>query len=189
MFDLLVSELSTFYVFWLLRLTDMLGWGRLANRVRGILLRLSGFKIGINTVINPNVFIYSLRSKVKIGANCYLNKDIYFDASYSVTLKDFVMVGHGTKFVNSSHELNSNFECLRPNVPMGNIVVEEHAWLGANVMVIGKPSTNADNDATLTIGRGAIVAAGSVVTKDVPPYTIVTGIPAKVVKQLEQPNA
>jgi len=184
---LLVSELSAFYVFCLLRFTDLLGWGRLANRLRGVLLRLGGLKIGKQTVVNPNLYVYSLRSNVTVGDNCYLNRDMYFDASYPVTLKDFVMVGHGTKFVNSSHELNSDFTRLRPNVPMNPIIVEEHAWLGANAMIIGQPCAEGAPPVPLTIGKGAIVAAGSVVTKSVPPYTVVAGIPAKVVKQLEQP--
>jgi acetyltransferase-like isoleucine patch superfamily enzyme len=55
------------------------------------------------------------------------------------------------------------------------IVIEDNVWLGANVVVM--PG--------VTIGKHSVVAAGSVVTKDVPPDTIVAGVPAKVVKKLD----
>jgi maltose O-acetyltransferase len=53
------------------------------------------------------------------------------------------------------------------------VVIEDHAWLGTRAMVL--PG--------VTVGRGAVVAAGAVVTKDVPPYTIVGGVPARVIGQ------
>ena len=55
---------------------------------------------------------------------------------------------------------------------MAPIVIQDHVWLGMNVIVLKG----------VTIGEGAIVAAGSIVTKDVPPHCLVAGVPAKVVK-------
>lgn len=60
---------------------------------------------------------------------------------------------------------------------IGNIILEDDVWLGTGVIVT----------AGVTIGKGTIVAAGSVVTKDLPPYSLAAGIPAKVIKSLPQP--
>ncbi|HKM25207.1 MAG TPA: DapH/DapD/GlmU-related protein, partial [Corynebacterium sp.] len=67
----------------------------------------------------------------------------------------------------------------RPFVEQGitaeGIVVEDDVWLGANVVVTDG----------VRIGRGAVVAAGAVVTRDVPPHTVVAGVPARVIKEID----
>lgn len=69
-----------------------------------------------------------------------------------------------------AEEIATNFPLSRSyDAPGGNIIIEENVWIGMDTLVLGG----------VTIGRGAIVAARSVVTKDVAPYTIVAGVPAK----------
>ncbi len=84
----------------------------------------------------------------------------------------YVLIGPGVKIHATNHGTNPNslirFQPLREE----DIVIEDDVWLGANVVVT----------AGVRIGRGSIVAAGAVVTKDVPPYTIVGGIPARPLK-------
>ena len=63
---------------------------------------------------------------------------------------------------------------LRPLTSKGPIIIEDNVWIGEMVCILSG----------VHIGKGAIIAAGSVVTKNVPPYTIVAGVPAKIVKQL-----
>jgi acetyltransferase-like isoleucine patch superfamily enzyme len=80
------------------------------------------------------------------------------------------------------------FECMvhgptvldgrRPGTHSGRIHVMQHAWIGARAVIL----------TDVTIGTGAIVAAGAVVTRDVPPYTLVAGVPAKPKKRLQNPE-
>ena len=56
-----------------------------------------------------------------------------------------------------------------------NMIIGNHVWIGSNATVLSG----------VTIGEWAVVAAGAVVTKDVPPYTIVGGVPAKIIKKVE----
>ncbi|MGL4347435.1 MAG: hypothetical protein ACRCR9_05090 [Chitinophagaceae bacterium] len=58
-------------------------------------------------------------------------------------------------------------------ISKGNIIVEDHVWIGYGVKILSG----------VTIGKGSIVSTGSIVTKDIPPYTIVGGIPARVIKK------
>lgn len=105
---------------------------------------------------------------VTIGANCsfgHYNKVWAFD---KVEFGDYVQTAIGLTIVAGSHETDS-YEPLKNQA----VLIEGENWIGANVTIIGG----------VTVGRGAIIAAGALVTKDIPPYTIVGGVPAKVLKQ------
>ena len=173
-----VSELHAIYGFWVFKLVELLGYGSISNRIRGFLLRVAGFKIGPDCIIRQGVYIHSLEAPVKIGKSVSINRNVYFDAPNLVTIGNYVNIGHGTKFVNSSHQLISNFKTLRPNVTQPPIFIEDFVWLGCNVLVLGG----------VTIGTGSVVGAGSVVTKNIPPHSFAVGIPAKVIRSLEPPS-
>ena len=64
---------------------------------------------------------------------------------------------------------------IRTHIDYGNIVLSDNVWIGANSTIIGG----------ITIGKNAVVSAGSVVTKDIPPNTVVGGVPAKVIKTFD----
>lgn len=109
---------------------------------------------------------------VKIGARVFLNRDCYVRPQ--VTIEDGVSVGPFVRFVSDSHEIGpaehrAGAGLTRP------IRVGEGAWIGANVVVLGG----------VQIGRGAIVAAGAIVTADVPENTVVAGVPARVLRTIE----
>jgi acetyltransferase-like isoleucine patch superfamily enzyme len=175
---ILGSEFTALYAFWVFRLVDCLGYGGIACRLRAVILRLAGFKIGSGCVIRPGVYIHCLNAPVKIGKGVSMNQNIYFDAPNPVTIGNFVNVGHGTKFANSAHQLVSNFKTRRPSLSLPPIVVEDYVWLGCNVLILGG----------VTIGTGSVIGAGSVVTKSIPPHSFAAGVPAKVIRLLEQPT-
>jgi acetyltransferase-like isoleucine patch superfamily enzyme len=171
----LVSEVKVIYAFWVFKLVDLLGYGSIGNRVRAFILKRAGFKIGSGCFIHPGVFIYSINTNLQIGKGAGIGRNVYFDALNSITIGDYVGIGHGTKFVTSSHELISNFQTLRPDNGMDPIVIEDYVWLACNVVVLGG----------VTVGRGSVVGAGSVVTKSIPPNCFAAGVPAKVIRSLE----
>ena len=152
-------------------------------------------QVGAGTLL-PKVRV-TWPHQVSLGANCTLEHDIYFkyDGIWapgpSIILRDRVFVGFGCEF-NVRRRLEIGSDCLiasgckfidhdhgsaRGDIPMreqtggaeAEIVLEEDVWLGVNVVVLKGAR----------IGRGAIIAAGAVVTADVPAYEIWGGIPAR----------
>lgn len=113
---------------------------------------------------------------LKIGDVTYINTSVRLDCRGApITIGDRVLIGSCTSFDTGGHTLETNEDGVRPRM-CKPIVVEDEVWFGANVSVLQG----------VTIGRGSIVAAGSVVSKDVPPHTVVGGIPAKVIKKLDK---
>jgi acetyltransferase-like isoleucine patch superfamily enzyme len=127
----------------------------------------------------PNIqskrFLYRLRG-TKIGRGVDIASEVYIDYAYpkKVTIRDNVDIGPRVMIL--THD--SSHHCVNPEIPtkVGEVVVEDNAYIGAGAIIL--PGVR--------IGRKAIVAAGAVVTKDVPAGTIVAGVPAKVIKRLER---
>lgn len=93
-----------------------------------------------------------------------------------ITIQDFSVLAPNITLVTNSHRSTvgkTQFEIsgTHENDKSGNIIIENDVWIGTNSTIL----------AGVHIGRGAIVGAGAVVTKDVPPYTVVAGIPAKTI--------
>ena len=148
------------------------------NRVRPRLLRLAGFDIGPEVAVYGRLRIEAdagidMRRNVRIGPGCHLNGDCRIDASAPVELVGQVGVGHEVLFLTNGHEIGDDHQRGGESFTSG-IRIEEGVWIGARATIL--PG--------VTIGRGAVVAAGSVVTKDVPPDTMVAGVPATVKRAL-----
>lgn len=147
---------------WMLRKKVFKRWARDAFfpgwRVR--LLRWCGYTIGADVYI----------------ADGFMIVDELADRG-GVTLGDRVSIAPRVTLVISSHPNQSR---IRPFAPVahGPIVIEADAWIGAGAVVLPN----------VTIGRGAMIAANAVVTADVPPLTLVGGVPAKPIRALEPPG-
>lgn len=128
-----------------------------------------------------NVFDTSI---VKAGDYSYGELNVVsFGNNSTLTIGDYVSIAENVYFLlDVEHHINhiSTYpfrvkmlqECKSESFAKGNTVVEDDAWIGFGAIVMSG----------VTIGKGAIVAAGAVVTKDVPPYAIVAGVPAKVIR-------
>jgi acetyltransferase-like isoleucine patch superfamily enzyme len=135
-------------------------------------INLYGCAIGDNTKIGAFV---EVQKNATVGRNCKISSHTFI--CEGVTIEDDVFIGHGVTFVNDSYP--------RATAPDGKLQTEAH-WTVEPTLVqkgasIGSGSTIL---AKVTIGENAIVGAGSVVTKNVPPGTIVAGNPAKVLRKL-----
>lgn len=136
-------------------------------------VNLYGCEIGDNTKIGPFV---EIQKKARIGKNCKIQSHTFI--CEGVIIGDNVLVGHGVTFINDTYPRATNEN--------GELQTEED-W-GVEPTVIKKGASIGSGSTVLsnvTIGEKAIVGAGSVVTKDVPPNTIVAGNPAKVLRQIE----
>jgi maltose O-acetyltransferase len=157
-------------------LCNLLGYARLGSMVRVTLLRLLGFTIGKNTLIRTRVKFSGEFKNLVIGNNTTVNFFGLFDLMDKVIIGNTCQIGPHVSFITSSHQLVSNYQTRRADISAGPITVEDYVWIGANVTILGN----------VTVGHGSVIAAGSLVNKDVPPDTVVAGVPAKVIKQLAQ---
>lgn len=110
-----------------------------------------------------------------LGRNSQINRYCCLWASRNsrIILGDHIMTGPGVKIFSSNHGLAMGFPMRCQPLEEKNVVIEDDVWLGANSIVL----------AGVTIGRGAVIAAGSVVTGNVAPYSIVGGVPARLIKK------
>ena len=133
------------------------------------LVNLYGCTIGAGTKIGAFV---EIQSESNIGENCKVSSHTFICSG--VTIEDGVFVGHGVMFTNDIYPRAVN-EDGSLQTPEDWAVVEtrirRRASIGSNATIL----------AGITIGEGALVGAGAVVTKDVPDYAIVAGVPARVV--------
>ena len=110
-------------------------------------------------------------------------QSLYIQPAEKLTIGNFVSIAPGATFLlGMNHQINtittyplySRFieYDKKDSTSNGEIIVEDEVWIGTNALILSG----------LTIGKGAIIAAGSIVTKDVPPYSIYGGNPAKLIK-------
>jgi maltose O-acetyltransferase len=147
------------------------------SRLRARILRLAGFQIGSGCMfLGMPTFIGGpgLEKRLKMGNNCILNVNCLFDLCGVVTFGSHVSLGPEVMFITGSHEMNSSGKRAGKVFPEP-ITVHDGTWLGARVVVL--PG--------ITIGAGSIVGAGAVVTRNVPPNTVVGGVPARIIRRME----
>lgn len=125
--------------------------------------------LGNGVTFYPNVSVRGY-GRLSIGDRSSINSGVIFGLTCDLTLGRNVLVADNVSFRTADHEFD---DVARPMVEQGerrgSIVVEDDVWIGANVTVLRG----------VRIGRGAIVGANAVVTRDVPAYAIVGGVPAK----------
>lgn len=128
-------------------------------------------KYGINTIIENNVSI-SDPSKVVIGENVLIQSNVVVNSCGGLHIGKYVRVGLNTKIVTFSHNyLVTSLIPYDKKLILKPVIIRDFVWIGWDTIIF--PGVE--------IGEGAIVSAGSVVTKNVPEYSIVLGNPAEVV--------
>lgn len=151
------------------------------DRVRWRILRLAGMDIPETCRILGPVTITPIgcARNISIGGGTFINTTVRFGCPTDrVTIGRHVQVGPCVCFETVNHDLQSVPGRNRPFWTKP-IVVEDEAWIGAGVIVL----------AGVTIGRGSVVAAGAVVARDVEPYTVAGGVPARTIKVIERREA
>lgn len=113
-------------------------------------------------------FICDFGNRVKFGKGVFINHSAILSASGGIEFEDGVMVAPGVRIATINHDMNNRHTIYT----YGKVTIKKNAWLGMNVTVC--PG--------VTIGKYAVVGAGAVVTKDVPDYAVVGGVPAKIIR-------
>ena len=130
------------------------------------LLRVFGANVGRAVVIKPHVRI-KFPWRCQIGDDCWIGEDVWIDNLADVRIENDVCLSQGVYLCTGSHDHRSiTFDLISKP-----IVIEDQAWIAARSMILQG----------VTVGRGAVVAAGSVVTSEVPSGTIVAGSPCRVI--------
>ena len=145
--------------------TDDLG------KIREVFSRLIGKKVDDTFFLIPP-FYSDFGENIMIGRNVFVNHACTFMDRGGITLEDEVLIGPKVNLITTNHPLPPSERRATISHP---ILIRKKAWIGAAATIM--PG--------VTIGENSVVAAGAVVTRDVPANTVVGGVPAKVLKKLE----
>ncbi|GAL83346.1 hypothetical protein MYP_572 [Sporocytophaga myxococcoides] len=129
-----------------------------------------GDKVRIWSNFNPTQIYVHKGAKFIVGSNSRIN-------GVHITVKSEVTIGKNVRIAPYVLILDSDFHSATDHFSDGktsSVTIGDNVWIATKSMILKG----------VTVGEGAVIAAGSVVTKDVPPYTVVAGVPAKVIKKL-----
>jgi acetyltransferase-like isoleucine patch superfamily enzyme len=150
-----------------------------SHRLRKLFYRrVMGFAIGTNS----NIFMhcqFDATQGLRVGKESVINAKCRLDTRGGITIGNKVSLSQEVIILTGYHDVSTPSFAGREKP----VVIEDYAWVGTRAMIL--PG--------VTIGKGAIVAAGAIVTKDVAPYTMVAGVPAQFIKariqDLDYPTA
>lgn len=130
----------------------------------------------INSEIDETVNLFTplyinYGKHTKIGKNVFINFNCVFLDLGGITIEDGVFIAPKVSLLTEGHPLDPT---ERQSLKVGRIRLKKNAWIGANATIL--PG--------VTVGENAVVAAGAVVSKDVPSNVVVAGIPAKIIKRI-----
>jgi acetyltransferase-like isoleucine patch superfamily enzyme len=145
-------------------------------------------KVNNNSHILGQLLVFAHGGKIEIGRDCYVGEHARLWSAKSIFVGDRVLISHGVNIFDSlTHPIKASerhrqfMEIVKKghpkqiNLSEAEVVIKDDVWIGAMSTILKG----------VTIGQGAIIGAGSVVTKDVPPWTIVAGNPAKIIRELK----
>ena len=142
-----------------------------ADEVRALFSELIGKKVDESFLLIPPFFTAG-GDEIRVGRNVFVNQNCTFYDLGGLDIADDVMIGPNVSIITTGHPLQPT---QRRSTTIGRpIVIERNVWIAANATIIGG----------VTVGENSVVAAGSVVTKDVPPNTLVAGNPARVIRSI-----
>lgn len=155
----------------------ILGKNVFINNDAKIEIRYGGkIKIGNNNHIFDGVLILSYGGKIIIGNNCNINPyTIVYGHGNTKIGNNVLIAGHCMIIPNSHNYKNPNLTIMEQGNTSKGIIIEDDVWIAHSCTILDG----------VTIGRGSVIAAGSVVNKSIPPYCVYGGIPAKFLKKRE----
>ena len=154
-----------------LRLTaELNGAYHTPEEIRKLMSRITGKEVDETFGLFPP-FHTDYGKNITIGKRVFINMGCKFQDQGGITIGDDVLIGHNVVLATLNHDMDPD---QRASLIPAPIHIENKVWIGLNATIL--PG--------VTIGEGAIVAAGAVVSADVAPRTVVGGVPAKVIKTL-----
>jgi acetyltransferase-like isoleucine patch superfamily enzyme len=142
-----------------------------ADEIRALFSELIGKTVDDSFLLIPP-FYATGGSGTSVGRNVFINQNCTFYDLGGLDIADDVMIGPNVSLITSGHPIEPSQR--RACVIAKPIVIERNVWIAAGAIVIGG----------VTVGENSVVAAGSVVTRDVPPNSLVGGNPARVIRSI-----
>ena len=136
--------------------------------IRDLLSQITGSEIDESVVVFTPLYI-NYGKNTRIGKNVFINFDCVFLDLGGITIEDGVLIAPKVSLLSEGHPISPN---ERQSLVPGHIYIKKNAWIGAGATIL--PG--------ITVGENAVVAAGAVVSKNVPANTVVGGVPAKQIK-------
>lgn len=140
------------------------------DEIRNLLGKVTGSEIDETTTLYTPLSI-NYGKNTKIGKGVFINSACSFLDLGGITIEDDVLIAPKVSLLSEGHPISPK---ERKNLNPGHVHIKQNAWIGAAAIIL----------AGVTIGKNSVVAAGSVVSKDVPDNTIVGGTPAKIIKSI-----
>jgi acetyltransferase-like isoleucine patch superfamily enzyme len=139
--------------------------------------RIALAKIGLGSIIGLR-FVHSNGQNIEIGANVYIGHDVEIQAKgKKVIIGDDCLIAQNVLITTVQHGTVNNGILIRQQPEeYKEVVIESDVWIGAKTIILNG----------VHIGKGAVIGAGAVVTKDIPPHAIAVGVPAKVIKMRKE---
>lgn len=151
------------------------------------LVDVSAISIGSNSHIRGKLLTFEHGGRITIGEYCYVGEHCNIWSALNITIGDNVLIGHNVSIFDSlTHPISvsarhKQFEGIITGKQAGGlnldereVIINKSVWIGCMSVILRG----------VTVGEGAIIGAGSVVTKDIPPYSIVAGNPAKIIREI-----
>lgn len=142
------------------------------TEIKKLLSQITGSEIDESVAVFTPLYI-NYGKQTKIGKNVFINFDCVFLDLGGITIEDNVLIAPKVSLLSEGHPINP---VERPSLVPGHIHIKKNVWIGAGATIL--PG--------VTIGENAVVAAGAVVSKNVPANTVVGGIPAKHIKNINE---
>lgn len=141
------------------------------GEARKILGEITGTPVDESTtVFTP--FYTNVGRNITLGKNVFINHACSFLDLGGIVIEDDVMIGPRVNITSENHPVDV---ARRKTMVPGAVVIRQNAWIGAGATIL--PG--------VTVGKNSVVAAGALVNRDVPPNTVVGGVPAKILKKLD----
>ncbi|MDH5510805.1 MAG: acyltransferase [Nitrospinota bacterium] len=145
---------------------------------------IAGVKIGAGSRVMFGAYLCAYVSNpiegegIEMGSNCWVGvKSVLASGRGGIYMGDNVLIGPNATIVTGDHDfMDTETPSVDQEYICKPVTIGDNAWIGANAVILGG----------VTIGERCVVAAGSVVTKDVPPFTVVGGVPAKVIRRIDR---
>ena len=140
------------------------------DMIRELMGQITGAELHATSMIFPP-FQINYGKNTRIGKHVFINFDCTFLDLGGITIEDHVMLAPKVCLLSEGHPADAN---TRQTLTAGHIHIQKNAWIGAGAIILQG----------VTIGENSVIAAGAVVSQDVPANTVVGGIPAKHIKHL-----
>lgn len=148
-----------------------------SHHIRRFFYRLAGMKIGKGSTLHMGARFYNPEN-ISIGEDSIIGEGTVLDGRSKLMIGNHVDIASEVMIYNAEHDVNAKHFAAVESVTLEQVVIEDYVFIGARVIIL--PG--------VTIKKGAVIGAGAVVTKDVSEFTIVGGVPAKVIGERKDKN-